>query len=132
MWPDNVRKKDIRIDTYRGTGAGGQHRNKTDSAVRMTHIPTGITAQSESQRSQHQNKKTAFRQLAAKLIPIMKNVIQKERYAAGKERIRTYHQPEQRVSDVRIPGKRWRYDDVINGNALGDIIESVRTQDIEI
>lgn len=72
-WPNDVRKSDLRIDTYRGSGAGGQHRNKTDSAVRITHLPTGISAQAEDERDQSRNKKLAFRRLCNKLVPLMKS-----------------------------------------------------------
>ncbi len=124
-WPDNVTKVDLRVDYTKGSGAGGQKRNKTESAVRITHIPTGMTGYSEDQRSQTQNKKTAFRRLAEKLVPLMKREIVRERYAAGHVRIRTYHEPDQRVTDKRASGKRWRYDDVVHGDSLGEVIEAV-------
>ena len=127
-WPDDVTKKDLRIDTFRGSGPGGQHRNKTDSAVRITHLPTGTAAVSQSERSQHINKRLAFRQLCAKLLPLMKREIQRERYAAGHERVRTYHEPEQRVTDKRLPGEQWRYCDVVDGDAFGEIVEALRLQ----
>lgn len=125
-WPMRVTKKDLRIDRIRGSGAGGQKRNKTSSAVRITHIPTGLVGYSEDERSQRQNQKKAFRRLCDKLIPLMVREEKRERYAAGKERIRTYHQPEQRVTDKRCPGKQWRYDDVVDGGSLGEIIETIR------
>lgn len=124
-WPETVRKEDLRIETMRGSGKGGQHRNKTDSAVRITHIPTGEVGYSEDQRSQLQNKKTAFLRLAEKLTPLMKNEIKKQRYAAGMQRIRTYHEPDQRVTDIRTPGKQWTYDGVVFGRDLEDVIHSV-------
>lgn len=71
-WPDTVRKSDLRIDYYRGSGAGGQHRNKTDSACRITHLPTGLVGQSENSKHQRQNRTLAFRRLCAKLVPLMK------------------------------------------------------------
>lgn len=120
-WPNRVTKKDLRVDYTKGSGAGGQKRNKTESAVRITHLPTGEVGYAEDERSQTRNKKLAFRRLAAKLVPLMTREIQRKRYAAGKERIRTYHEPDQRVTDKRVPGRRWRYDDVIHGDALGEI-----------
>lgn len=128
-WPNDVTKKDLRIDTMRGQGPGGQHRNKTDSAVRITHIPTGIVGFAQSERSQHTNKRIAFQRLAAKLVPLMKNEARRERYAAGMERVRTYHEPDQRVTDKRLPGRQWRYGDVLEGSALGGIVEALAEAD---
>ena len=90
-WPDTVRKSDLEIKYYRGSGPGGQHRNKVETACRMKHIPTGITTCSEEFKSQAQNKKAAFRKLASKLTPIMKNEPQKERNSSGTEVVRTYN-----------------------------------------
>jgi len=75
-WPNTVRKDDLRIEFYRGSGPGGQHRNKTSSACRITHKITGISAQCEDERCQHKNKKIAFRRLAAKLVPLMKKEVE--------------------------------------------------------
>lgn len=125
-WPKDVTKKDLRIERIRGSGAGGQKRNKTSSAVRITHIPTGLVGYSEDERSQHQNQKTAFRRLADKLVPLIKQETVRERYAAGHERVRSYHEPDQRVTDSRVPGRQWRYDDVIEGGALSEIIREVK------
>lgn len=125
-WPETVRKTDLRIEFMRGSGGGGQHRNKRDTACRMTHLPTGLVGYSEDQRSQSQNKRQAFKRLAAKLVPIMKHEVQKQRYAAGTRRVRTYHEPDQRVTDVRVPDKQWRYDDVVHGGKLGEVINAVK------
>ena len=124
-WPDRVTKRDLRFDYYRGTGAGGQKRNKTSSACRITHLPTGLNAQSEEQRSQHQNKLTAWGRLREQLIPLMLDEQPKQRYASGFERVRTYHEPDSRVTDTRVPDRQWRYDDVLNGDAIGEIIDAV-------
>ena len=125
-WPENVRKSDLRIEYYRGSGKGGQHRNKTDSACRITHVPTGIQCCAEEHKSQHQNRKAAFRRLADKLIPLMKQALQPETGPTiSNERIRTYHEPRQKVKDDRVPGRSWSYKDVLEGKALGDIIEAV-------
>lgn len=101
MWPESVSKKDLRF------------------------------GYSEDQRSQTQNKRTAFRRLAEKLVPLMKREEARRRYAAGHERVRTYHQPDQRVTDKRVPGTQWRYDDVINGSSLGDIVDAIRAHSEE-
>ena len=124
-WPETVRKSDLRIDTLRGSGAGGQHRNKTDSAVRITHKPTGLVGYAEDERSQARNKKLAFQRLTDKLVPLMKQEVQRARYAAGTTRVRNYHGPAQRVTDARLPGQQWRYDDVLHGDALGEILEAL-------
>lgn len=147
-WPNSVDKSQLRIDTYRGSGPGGQHRNKTDSAVRITHIPTGISAASESERSQHFNRKTAFRLLAAKLVPIMKAAINGDRVpivpfssacpsckgksapppgcpACGTVRIRTYTEDRDQVVDHRIPDKSYVMRSVLEGN-LDKLLKDLR------
>lgn len=129
-WPNTVRKTDLRIDWFSGTGAGGQHRNKHMNSCRMTHIPTGIVAQSQDERSREANKRKAFRRLAEKLVPMMVREEQRQRYAAGHERIRNYHQPDDRVTDKRVPGMQWPYDDVLDGTALGEIVEQIRLKEM--
>jgi peptide chain release factor 1 len=124
-WPQTVRKEDLRIDFYRGSGKGGQKRNVTDSACRITHLETGLSAQSEDGRSQSQNRKTAFLRLTEKLIPLMKAAALQERPAPSTERIRTYHEPDQRVKDHRT-GKVYRYSDVLDGKGLDEILDDVR------
>jgi protein subunit release factor A len=114
-WPETVRKSDLRIDYYRGSGPGGQHRNKTDSACRITHLPTGITAQSEEHKHQPQNKKAAFRRLAEKLIPLMKQAVETERVQQETGRIRTYHGIRNEVKDHRT-SKKAPMDKVLAGN----------------
>lgn len=123
-WPDDVTKKDLRIECIRGSGKGGQNRNKRDTAVRITHILTGLVGYAEDERSQWQNKKLAFQRLAKQLVPLMKHEAQKARYN-NTERVRTYHELDQRVVDARVEGKQWRYDDVIHDDALQEIIEEV-------
>jgi protein subunit release factor A len=121
-WPDDVTRADLRIDTLRGSGAGGQHRNKRDTAVRIKHLPTGLVGYAEDQRSQPQNRKLAFRRLASQLVPLMKREAVRERYAAGQRRVRTYHEPGDRVVDERLPGQRWSYQAVVHGDGLQDIV----------
>lgn len=124
MWPNDVTKKDLRIDYYRGSGAGGQHRNKTDSACRITHIPTGIVAQCEDQRHQDQNKKIAFQRLAQKLIPLMKSV-KKSEHENVTDTIRTYHEKRGTVKDHRISNKTFNLRKVLDGD-LDEIIKELR------
>ena len=121
-WPTGVTKKDLRIDKFRGSGKGGQNRNKLETAIRIMHIPTGIVSQAQEQRTQGQNLKIAFKRLVEKLTPIMKMEARKPRFNAGKEVVRTYHRPDQRVTDKRIPGNQWTYDGVLEGNDLDEII----------
>jgi len=125
-WPNNVTKADLRIDYYRPSGPGGQKVNKTSSACRITHIPTGIACSSEETRVQRQNRDTAFRKLVKLLIPLMKAAALGEQPAKPTlERVRTYHFPDQRVTDVRVSGKAWRPADVLDGDALDEIIGAV-------
>lgn len=127
-WPKNVRKTDLRIEFYRGSGAGGQHRNKTDSACRITHKPTKISAQAEDERSQHRNRTIAFRRLANKLIPLMRDAAQPPRPPLPTERVRTYHQPRNAVKDERIKGRVWSYNDVMEGRGLEEIIDELHSR----
>ncbi len=99
-WPENVDRSQLRIEFYRGSGAGGQKRNKTSSACRITHLPTKIATTCEAGRSQSQNRATAFSKLAARLVPLMKVEQQRERYSSDK-RIRTYHEKRGLVTDHR-------------------------------
>lgn len=120
-----INPADLRIDTFRASGAGGQHINKTDSAVRITHIPTGIVVECQDERSQHKNKAKALAVLAARLE---QNVIDERNEAISSERrnllgsgdrsdkIRTYNYPQGRVTDHRINLTIYRLDDVMEGN----------------
>jgi peptide chain release factor 1 len=121
-WPENVRKTDLDISYYRGSGPGGQHRNKRDTACRIKHIPTGISACAEDCKSQRQNRSKAFRKLAKQLVPLMVPKIEVEK---SNERIRTYHEPRQQVKDDRIKDETWSFDDVVYGKGLGKIIRKL-------
>ena len=107
----DINKNDLRIDTFRASGAGGQHVNKTDSAIRITHIPTGIVVECQDERSQHKNKARAMSLLQAKLLDQAQMTQQQEesdtrRKLVGSgdrsEKIRTYNYPQGRVTDHRI------------------------------
>ena len=116
---------DLRIDTYRASGAGGQHVNKTDSAVRITHIPTGIVAESQDDRSQHKNKARAMSVLAARINDIQRQEQQAKEAANRKslvgtgdrsERIRTYNYPQGRVTDHRINLTLYKLSQMMDGS----------------
>ncbi|MCY4047738.1 MAG: peptide chain release factor 1 [Candidatus Dadabacteria bacterium] len=116
--------KDIKVDTYRASGPGGQHVNKTDSAVRITHIPTGITAQCQSERSQHKNRAQCVRMLRAKLYEAETEKRESERAGERKkqlgggdrsEKIRTYNFPQSRVTDHRTGLSLSNIEAVMNG-----------------
>ena len=128
---------DLRIDTYRASGAGGQHINKTDSAVRITHIPTGIVAASQDGRSQHDNKDKAMKALVTKIYDKFQ---QEQAEAIGSERkskigsgdraekIRTYNYPQNRVTDHRIGFTLQQLDRVVEGK-LEDIVQALVNED---
>ena len=120
-----VLEKDIRVDTYRASGAGGQHVNKTDSAVRLTHIPSGIVVQNQDGKSQHQNKLRAMRVLNAKLFEAEQMKKQEDNSKTRKllvgggdrsEKIRTYNFPQGRVSDHRINLTLHKLDYILDGD----------------
>lgn len=124
-----VDERDLRIDTYRSSGAGGQHVNKTDSAVRLTHIPTGIVVACQQERSQHKNKDLAMRLLKAKIVEVDKQKkdeamasTRSQQVGSGdrSERIRTYNFPQNRITDHRINLTKHNLDNVMNGD-LDDI-----------
>jgi len=123
--------KDLKIDVYRSSGPGGQHVNTTDSAVRITHIPTGIVTTCQDEKSQHKNKAKALKVLRARLLDIQKQrqqeeMAQRRRSQVGtgdrSERIRTYNFPQGRVTDHRIGLTLYKLDVVMDGN-LGQIID---------
>lgn len=130
-----IRNEDIRIDTMRASGAGGQHVNTTDSAVRITHIPSGIVVTS-SEKSQHQNRAFAMKALRAKLFDLERQKAEQERADARKgqvgsgdrsERIRTYNFPQGRMTDHRINLTLYKLDRLIMGEGLDEVIDALVT-----
>ncbi|WP_461516797.1 peptide chain release factor 1 [Porticoccus sp.] len=127
----NINKNDLRVDTFRASGAGGQHVNKTDSAIRLTHLPTGIVVECQDERSQHKNKSKAMSLLAAKLKSAQeesaaKSISDERRLLVGSgdrsERIRTYNYPQGRVTDHRINLTLYKLDEVMEGQ-LEDVLQ---------
>lgn len=121
-WPTSVRKGDLRIEYYRGSGGGGQNRNKNDTACRITHKPTGLFSTAEDSKSQAQNKKAAFRRLAAQLVPLMEKAAKVPVTPPSTDRVRSYHAIRQQVKDHRINDEVWNYGDVLDGDGLDEII----------
>lgn len=128
----NINKADLRIDTFRASGAGGQHVNKTDSAIRITHIPSGIVVECQDERSQHKNRAKAMSLLATKLSTAAEEKAAAEQASERKtlvgsgdrsERIRTYNYPQGRVTDHRINLTLYKLDEIIEGGALNDVIQ---------
>jgi peptide chain release factor 1 len=128
-----INPAELRVDTYRSSGAGGQHVNKTDSAVRITHLPSGIVVECQDERSQHKNRARAMALLRARLLSA-----ERERQAAEKagmrrlqvgtgdrsERIRTYNFPQGRLTDHRIELTLYRLDDIVDGD-LEEVIDAL-------
>ena len=128
----DVQESDLRIDTYRASGAGGQHVNTTDSAVRITHLPTGIVVAVQDERSQHKNKARAMQLLRARIYDEERERAASERTEARRlqvgsgdrsERIRTYNYPQGRVTDHRIGLTLYKLEQILSGEALGEVIE---------
>ncbi|APC92245.1 MULTISPECIES: peptide chain release factor 1 [Francisella] len=127
----DINPADLKIDTFRASGAGGQHVNKTDSAIRITHIPTGVVVECQDQRSQHKNRAAAMSMLKSKLLQAEIDKQQKEQSDTRKslvgsgdrsERIRTYNYPQGRVTDHRINLTLYKLDEVMEGS-LDSIIQ---------
>src|SRR3989339_31996 len=126
----DINPTDLRIDTYRASGAGGQHVNRTESAVRITHIPTGVVVECQDERSQHKNKARAMSVLQSRLLVAEQDKQRKEQAATRKtlvgsgdrsERIRTYNYPQGRITDHRINLTLYQLDQVMEGK-LDDVI----------
>ena len=135
----DIRPEDLRIDTFRSGGAGGQHVNKTESAVRITHIPTGIVVVCQDEKSQHKNRDRAMRVLRARLYDHFQReqeaeISAKRRAQVGtgdrSERIRTYNFPQGRVTDHRVGLTLYQLADVLDGD-LDPFIEALHAQDLE-
>lgn len=127
----DINKGDLRVDTFRASGAGGQHVNKTDSAIRLTHIPTGVVVECQDERSQHKNKAKAMALLAARLNTAQQEAAAQEQASERKnlvgsgdrsERIRTYNYPQGRVTDHRINLTLYKLAEVMEGS-LHEVIE---------
>ncbi|TCJ31142.1 peptide chain release factor 1 [Nocardioides jejuensis] len=134
-----INDNDLRIDVFRSSGPGGQSVNTTDSAVRITHVPTGIVASCQNEKSQLQNKESAMRILRARLLAVAEEQAASEASAARKsqirtvdrsERIRTYNFPENRISDHRTGYKAYNLDTVLDGE-LGPVLESCVQADLQ-
>ena len=133
----DINPADLKVDTYRASGAGGQHINKTSSAIRITHIPTGMVVECQDERSQFKNKDKALKVLKSRLLKIEQEkqhneVAQERRSQVGtgdrSERIRTYNYPQGRVTDHRIGLTLYKIDDILNGN-IDEIIDALITAD---
>jgi peptide chain release factor 1 len=131
-----INPADLRVDTFRASGAGGQHVNKTDSAIRLTHLPTGIVVECQDERSQHKNRAHAMSLLKARIFDEQQQQQDRERAAERKslvgsgdrsERIRTYNFPQGRVTDHRINLTLYKLDDVLMGN-LSHLIEPLTNE----
>ncbi len=131
-----INSADLRVDTYRASGAGGQHVNKTDSAVRLTHLPTGIVVECQDERSQHKNRARAMSLLQARLLDAQVAEQQSEQAQQRKllvgsgdrsERIRTYNYPQGRVTDHRINLTLYKLDEILSGD-LGQIVEPLTNE----
>ncbi|MFN4126844.1 peptide chain release factor 1 [Pannonibacter indicus] len=130
----DIQESDLKIDTYRASGAGGQHVNTTDSAVRITHLPTGIVVAVQDERSQHKNRARALQLLRARIYDAQRDKAANERSEARRlqvgsgdrsERIRTYNFPQGRVTDHRIGLTLYKLEQVLAGEALSELVEAL-------
>ena len=133
----DINESDLKIDTFRSSGAGGQHVNKTSSAIRVTHLPTGLVVECQDERSQHKNKDKALKVLRSRLYDIEKQKQEaevardrKNQVGTGdrSERIRTYNYPQGRLTDHRIGLTLYRLEQVLNGD-LDEVIDALVTAD---
>jgi peptide chain release factor 1 len=131
-----INPADLRVDTYRASGAGGQHVNKTDSAVRITHVPSGIVVECQDERSQHKNRSRAMALLKARLLAAEQTKQDTERAQSRRlqvgsgdrsERIRTYNFPQGRVTDHRINLTLYKLSDILNG-ALDELLDALQRE----
>ncbi len=133
----DIKQDDLRIDTMRAQGAGGQHVNKTESAIRITHIPTGIVVMMQDSRSQHKNRASAMNILRSRIydaeqqrIDAVRSAERKEKVGSGdrSERIRTYNFPQGRVTDHRINLTLYKLPQVIAGESLHELVDALTTE----
>src|SRR6202790_1448978 len=133
----DIKSDDLRIETMRAQGAGGQHVNKTESAIRITHIPTGIVVSMQDSRSQHKNRASAMNILRSRIydaerqrIDAARSADRREKVGSGdrSERIRTYNFPQGRVTDHRINLTLYKLPQVIAGEALGELVDALTTE----
>jgi len=134
----HIEEKDLRIDVFRSSGPGGQSVNTTDSAVRITHLPTGIVVSQQDEKSQHKNKAKALKILRARIYDREREALDAERAASRKsqvgsgdrsERIRTYNFPQGRVTDHRINLTLYKIEKVMEGEALDEVVEALIASD---
>ncbi len=134
----HIDDKDLRIDVFRSSGPGGQSVNTTDSAVRITHLPTGLVVQQQDEKSQHKNKAKALKVLRARLYEREREAAAAARALSRKtqvgtgdrsERIRTYNFPQGRVTDHRIGMTLYKIDKVLSGEALDEFIDALIAED---
>jgi peptide chain release factor 1 len=133
-----INTEDLRVDVYRASGAGGQHVNTTESAVRITHIPSGVVVAIQDEKSQHKNRAKAMTILRSRLYEHQRQTLHDERASDRKsqvgsgdrsERIRTYNFPQGRVTDHRINLTLYKLDKVLAGEALGEVVEALTAED---
>jgi peptide chain release factor 1 len=131
-----INPADLRIDTFRASGAGGQHINKTDSAVRITHLPSGIVVECQDDRSQHRNKDQAMKVLVSRIMDSQRNAQQKEQAQTRKslvgtgdrsDRIRTYNFPQGRITDHRINLTLYKIDAMMDGD-ISDLLNGLAAE----
>lgn len=134
----DINPSDLRVDTFRSQGAGGQHVNTTDSAVRITHVPTGVVAQCQDNKSQHKNREQAMKMLLTRMLDAKRNAAAQERADARKsivgsgdrsERIRTYNFPQSRVTDHRIHYTSHALDGILAGEKLDELLDALTQAD---
>jgi peptide chain release factor 1 len=134
----NIEDKDLRIDVFRASGPGGQSVNTTDSAVRITHIPTGIVVSQQDEKSQHKNRAKAMKVLRARIYDAERAAMDAERAAARRsqvgsgdrsERIRTYNFPQGRITDHRINLTLHKLDKVLAGEGLDEVVDALIADD---
>jgi peptide chain release factor 1 len=136
----NIKEIDLKIDTFRASGAGGQHVNKTESAIRITHIPTGLVVTCQDEKSQHKNRTAALKVLKSRLLAQEKERLAQERADARKSmvstgdrsaKIRTYNFPQGRITDHRINFTSYQLENVMDGD-LNEIIEQLQIADQQV